>query len=81
MNEKAATARPSAKLETPTSLGAKATRDISGALNALLADFFALYPADRRRKPGLRHVDSKPGPDREPAAKTEAHLDSVRPRD
>lgn len=81
MNEKAATARRSAKLETPTSLGAKATRDISGALNALLADFFALYPADRRRKPGLRHVDSKPGPDREPAAKTEAHLDSGRPRD
>jgi uncharacterized membrane protein YidH (DUF202 family) len=58
-----------------------ATRDISGALNALLADFFALYPADRRRKPGLRHVDSKPGPDREPAAKTEAHLDSGRSRD
>lgn len=81
MNEKAATARRSAKLETPTSLGAKVTRDISGALNALLADFFALYPADRRRKPGLRHVDSKPGPDREPAAKTEAHLDSGRPRD
>jgi hypothetical protein len=81
MNEKAATARRSAKLETPTSLGAKATRDISGALNALLADFFELYPADRRRKPGLRHVDSKPGPDREPAAKTEAHLDSGRPRD
>ena len=43
MNEKAATARRSAKLETPTSLGAKATRDNSGALNALLADFFALY--------------------------------------
>jgi hypothetical protein len=81
MNEKAATARRSAKLETPTSLGAKATRDISGALNALLADFFSLYPADRRRKPGLRHVDSRPGPDREPAAKTEAHLDSGRPRD
>ena len=43
MNEKAATARRSAKLKTPTSLGAKATRDISGALNALLADFFALF--------------------------------------
>jgi starvation-inducible DNA-binding protein len=27
----------------PTGLGAGATRDISGALNALLADFFALY--------------------------------------
>ena len=43
MNEKAAIARRSAKLETPTSLGAKSTRDISGALNLLLADFFALY--------------------------------------
>src|SRR5258708_5009750 len=43
MNEKAAIARRSTKLETPTSLGAKATRDISGALNALLAEFFALY--------------------------------------
>ena len=32
-----------AKLNTPTSLGEKATRDLSGALNALLADFFALY--------------------------------------
>src|SRR5437762_230645 len=30
-------------LDTPTSLGSEATRDISGALNALLADFFALY--------------------------------------
>ena len=43
MNEKVATARRSARLATPTSLGAKATRDVSGALNALLADFFALY--------------------------------------
>src|ERR1700751_2975207 len=43
MNDKAATARRSAKLHTPTSLGEKATRDISGALNALLADHFALY--------------------------------------
>ena len=33
----------SGALRTPTSLGAQATRDISGALNALLADFFALY--------------------------------------
>ena len=32
-----------AKLNTPTSLGEKATRDLSGALNVLLADFFALY--------------------------------------
>ena len=43
MNDKATSSLRSAKLETPTSLGAKATRDISGALNALLADFFALY--------------------------------------
>jgi starvation-inducible DNA-binding protein len=32
-----------APLHTPTDLGAKATRDISGALNAVLADVFALY--------------------------------------
>lgn len=32
-----------AKLATPTDLGSNATRDISGALNALLADVFALY--------------------------------------
>jgi starvation-inducible DNA-binding protein len=32
-----------APLRTPTGLGADATRDISGALNALLADMFALY--------------------------------------
>src|SRR6266699_2735457 len=43
MKEKTVTARRRAKLNTPTSLGAQATRDISGALNALLADFFALY--------------------------------------
>ena len=43
MNDRAATARRSAKLHTPTSLGEKATRDLSGALNALLADHFALY--------------------------------------
>ena len=42
MNDKT-TARRTAKLATPTSLGAKATRDLAGALNALLADFFALY--------------------------------------
>ena|SRR5438270_1222713 len=30
-------------LATPTDLGADAVRDISGALNALLADMFALY--------------------------------------
>lgn len=43
MNNKAATSRRSAKLHTPTSLGAKATADITGALNAMPADFFALY--------------------------------------
>ena len=43
MKAKPAKSLRTAKLATPTSLGAKATRDISGALNALLADFFALY--------------------------------------
>ncbi|HEX4508912.1 MAG TPA: DNA starvation/stationary phase protection protein [Burkholderiaceae bacterium] len=32
-----------APIATPTDLGANATRDISGALNPLLADVFALY--------------------------------------
>jgi starvation-inducible DNA-binding protein len=35
--------RRKAPLATPTDLGSNATRDISGALNALLADVFALY--------------------------------------
>ncbi|HEY2755862.1 MAG TPA: DNA starvation/stationary phase protection protein [Pseudolabrys sp.] len=39
MNAKSATPR----LQTPTDLGANATKDLSGALNALLADVFALY--------------------------------------
>jgi len=43
MTDNTATTRRAASLHTPTSLGAQATRDISGALNALLADFFALY--------------------------------------
>ena len=43
MNDKVASSRKTARLRTPTSLGSDATRDISGALNALLADFFALY--------------------------------------
>src|SRR3954454_6808638 len=36
-------ARRKAPLDTPTGLGADAARDISGPLNALLADMFALY--------------------------------------
>src|ERR1700745_2161886 len=36
-------AKPTARLTTPTDLGANAQKDIAGALNALLADTFALY--------------------------------------
>lgn len=32
-----------ARLDSPTDLGADATRDIEGAMNAILADVFALY--------------------------------------
>ena len=35
--------RQQAPLSTPTDLTAEATRDITGALNAILADVFALY--------------------------------------
>src|ERR1700761_1200616 len=35
--------RRNAPLATPTDLSSKATRDLSGALNVLLADVFALY--------------------------------------
>jgi len=35
--------RQRAPLSTPTDLTAEATRDVSGALNAILADVFALY--------------------------------------
>src|SRR5438105_3487261 len=35
--------RREAPLETPTDLTQAATRDISGAMNAILADVFALY--------------------------------------
>src|SRR5438445_4330238 len=35
--------RQRAPLSTPTDLSAEATRDITGALNAILADVFALY--------------------------------------
>jgi starvation-inducible DNA-binding protein len=37
------TAKPSARLQTPTDLKSNATKDIAGALNAILADTFALY--------------------------------------
>jgi starvation-inducible DNA-binding protein len=43
MNAKTATVARKAPLEVRSGFGSKATRDISGALNALLADFFALY--------------------------------------
>src|SRR5438046_3193660 len=35
--------RRAAQLKTPSDLGADATKDLSGALNILLADLFALY--------------------------------------
>ena len=38
-----AKARRMAPLQTPTDLGAEATKDIAAALNLLLADLFALY--------------------------------------
>src|SRR5512147_1058307 len=40
---KTPTERRAAPLATPTDLGSNARRDLAGALNALLADFFALY--------------------------------------
>src|SRR5580765_5610370 len=43
MNARDAKARRAATIDPPTDLGAKASKDISGALNALLADTFALY--------------------------------------
>src|ERR1700726_1124220 len=43
MNVRDAKALQIASLETPTDLGSNAVRDISGALNILLADMFALY--------------------------------------
>lgn len=38
-----AKARQKAALATPTDLGSNATRDVQGAMNAILADTFALY--------------------------------------
>jgi starvation-inducible DNA-binding protein len=43
MNVKTSAVHRTAALDTPKGLGQDATRDISAALNALLADFFALY--------------------------------------
>src|SRR5450631_1463315 len=43
MTIKDAQERRSASLHTPTDLTTNATRDIAGALSALLADMFALY--------------------------------------
>jgi starvation-inducible DNA-binding protein len=43
IDAKDAKARQKAALDTPTNLTTNATTDISGALNALLADMFALY--------------------------------------
>ena len=39
----AAKSRRGAAIATPTDLGAEATKEISGALNAILADVFAIY--------------------------------------
>ena len=43
MSIQQAEARRRAPLRTPNNLSADATRDLSGALNLLVADFFALY--------------------------------------
>src|SRR5246127_3909531 len=43
MNERRDAVLRTSKLRTPSGLSEQATRDIAGALNALLADFFALY--------------------------------------
>jgi starvation-inducible DNA-binding protein len=43
MNKSSAAEHRAAALHTPTDLKPEATKDISAALNALLADYFALY--------------------------------------
>jgi starvation-inducible DNA-binding protein len=43
MDAKSAKSRRGAALQTPVGLTSNATRDLSGALNLLLADMFALY--------------------------------------
>src|ERR1700753_2194059 len=55
-----AKSRARAPLNTPTGLGANATRDVSGALNILLADAFALYI---KTKNFHWHMSGPPFPD------------------
>jgi starvation-inducible DNA-binding protein len=43
MNVKTSATHRTAAIDTPKGLGAAAARDLSAALNTLLADFFALY--------------------------------------
>lgn len=43
MNDEPSASSRLSRLRTPTRLGEQATREISGALNVLLADFFALH--------------------------------------
>jgi starvation-inducible DNA-binding protein len=43
MSDETAKTRRTAPLQTPNDLGTNAMKDLSGALNALLADTFALY--------------------------------------
>jgi starvation-inducible DNA-binding protein len=43
MSDESAKTRRTAPLQTPNDLGTNAMKDLSGALNALLADTFALY--------------------------------------
>ncbi len=43
MKKQDAKSRRMAPLQTPTDLGSQATKDLTAALNLLLADFFALY--------------------------------------
>jgi len=43
MTKRDSKTRRTAALQTPATLGSNATQDISGALNALLADMFALF--------------------------------------
>src|ERR1700680_2483998 len=56
MNAKASSVGCKSRLQVRTGLRPEATRDIAGALNALLADCFALYLSvhRRRRKRALR---------------------------